>query len=120
MLCSLPRLRSVVEISYGCMGRSARQPSTASASGLETRRRYIRAENTLHGIFAQEHVPLRGGLEVARELHARPDLELRVDVAQVGLDSAGAEDELLGDLAVRAAGADELGDLPLADGEGVG
>src|SRR5215207_8558666 len=41
MLCSLPRLRSVVEISYGCMGRSARQPNTARASGLETRRRVM-------------------------------------------------------------------------------
>src|SRR4051794_2332834 len=46
MLCSLPRLRSVVEISYGCMGRSARQPSTASARGLETRRRDISINHT--------------------------------------------------------------------------
>src|SRR4051812_15534105 len=38
MLCSLPRVRSVVEISYGCIGRSDRQPSTASARGFETRR----------------------------------------------------------------------------------
>src|SRR6516225_3752164 len=41
MLCSLPRSRSVVEISYGCMGRSIRQLSTASASGFDTRRRAI-------------------------------------------------------------------------------
>src|SRR6478609_2128225 len=41
MLFSLPRVRRVVEISYGCMGRSARHPSTAKASGLFTRRRVI-------------------------------------------------------------------------------
>src|SRR3954447_1831917 len=41
MLVSLPRVRSVVEISYGCIGRSARQPRTARASGLETRRRVM-------------------------------------------------------------------------------
>src|SRR4051794_12094140 len=41
MLCSLPRVRSVVEISYGCIGRSDRQPRTARASGLDTRRRVI-------------------------------------------------------------------------------
>src|SRR4051812_11675916 len=41
MLCSLPRVRSVVEISYGCMGRSDRQPRTARARGLDTRRRVI-------------------------------------------------------------------------------
>src|SRR6266516_2323510 len=34
MLASLPRSRSVLEISYGCIGRSARQDSTASASGF--------------------------------------------------------------------------------------
>src|SRR5690348_5064617 len=39
MLCSLPRWRSVVEISYGCIGRSAKQERTARASGLPTRRR---------------------------------------------------------------------------------
>jgi hypothetical protein len=39
MLCSLPRLRSVEEIWYGCIGRSLRQLSTARASGLDTRRR---------------------------------------------------------------------------------
>src|SRR6185312_12343951 len=35
----LPRSRMVVLISYGCMGRSARQDSTASANGLLTFRR---------------------------------------------------------------------------------
>src|SRR3954447_2557653 len=41
MLRSLPRVRSVVEISYGCMGFSVRQASTARASGFETRRRVM-------------------------------------------------------------------------------
>src|SRR3954471_13020792 len=41
MLCSLPRVRSVVEISYGCMGRSDRHPRTARARGYDTRRRVI-------------------------------------------------------------------------------
>ena len=46
-------------------------------------------------------------LDRARELDARADAELAVDVAQVRLDRARAEDELLRDLAVRAAGGDE-------------
>src|SRR4051794_29994907 len=41
MLVSLPRSRSIVEISYGCIGRSVRQLSTASASGFDTRRRVV-------------------------------------------------------------------------------
>src|SRR5438067_433229 len=36
MLSSWPRWRIVVAISYGCIGRSARQASTASASGFPT------------------------------------------------------------------------------------
>src|SRR5262249_47027472 len=35
MLCSLPRSRMVVAISYGCIGRSQREASTARASGFE-------------------------------------------------------------------------------------
>ena len=48
MLCSLPRVRSVVEISYGCIGRSCRQrqhgqrqrighPATCSSTYLQSR-----------------------------------------------------------------------------------
>ena len=43
--------------------------------------------------------------------------ELPVDVAQMRFDGPGAEDELLRDLAVRAAGGDQAGDLMLALGE---
>src|SRR5262249_16643337 len=53
----------------------------------------------------------------ARELDPRADVELAVDVAQVRLDGARAEDELVGDLAVRSPGGDERGDLALAGGE---
>src|ERR671911_211807 len=38
MLWSLPRARRIVEISYGCIGRSFREPSTANASGFATLR----------------------------------------------------------------------------------
>src|SRR3954453_22555958 len=38
MLSSLPRSRMVVVISYGYIGRSQRQASTANASGLDTAR----------------------------------------------------------------------------------
>src|SRR4051794_31078096 len=38
MLSSLPRSRMVVVISYGYIGRSHRQASTANASGLDTAR----------------------------------------------------------------------------------
>src|SRR3954465_2856193 len=41
MLHALPRVRSVVEISYGCMGFSVRQARTARASGFDTRRRVM-------------------------------------------------------------------------------
>src|SRR5689334_5237107 len=43
MLWSLPRPRSMVEISYGCIGRSPRLPSTAKASGFATLRFAITA-----------------------------------------------------------------------------
>ena len=48
------------------------------------------------------------------ELDARAHAELAVDAAQVRLDRARAEHELLGDLAVGPPGGDELGDLLLA------
>ena len=50
-------------------------------------------------------------------LHARAHAELAEDVAQVRLDRARAEDELLCDLAVRAPVGDQLGDLALASSE---
>src|SRR5690348_6461708 len=50
MLCSLPRVRSVVEISYGCMGRSDRHARTARANGLDTLRRDIRTSITRTGV----------------------------------------------------------------------
>ena len=52
-------------------------------------------------------------LERAGELGARADAELLVRVGEVGLDGAVAEEELRGDLLVRVAGGDELGDLAL-------
>ena len=57
-------------------------------------------------------------LQLARQLDARADVELAVDGAQVRLDRAGADDELVGDLAVGAPGGDELGDLALAGRQG--
>src|SRR5947209_5018242 len=53
MLFSLPRVRSVVEISYGCIGRSDKQPRTAKASGFDTRRRVIPSSrsNTRNRVF---------------------------------------------------------------------
>src|SRR5690349_24719480 len=57
---------------------------------------------------------LHDALPITRQLDAGADAELGVDVAQVGLDGLRAEHELLGDLAVRAAGGDQLGDLALA------
>ncbi len=56
--------------------------------------------------------------QLVRELDAGAHAQLRVDVAQVGLDRLGAEEELLGDLAVRPPGGHERGDLALAVGEG--
>ena len=55
--------------------------------------------------------------EMTRQLDARADVELGVDVAQVRLDRAGAEDELLGRFPVRAPGRDQVGDLALAGGQ---
>jgi hypothetical protein len=53
-------------------------------------------------------------LDRARQLDARAHSELGVDVAKVSLDRLGAEHELFGDLAIRAAVRDEIGDLALA------
>src|SRR4051794_6599416 len=58
MLFSFPRVRRVVEISYGCIGRSARQPRTARASGLPTRRRVMPSPPR---ILELEYVVLLGG-----------------------------------------------------------
>jgi hypothetical protein len=71
------------------------------------------------------HVPgrdrlLRGTVGRASQLDARTHAELGVDVAQVSLDGPSAQDELLGDLAVRAAGDDEVDDLAFASGQGAG
>ena len=59
-------------------------------------------------------------LDGAGQLDARAHADLGVDVAQVRLDRARAEDELLGDLAVRAPGRDQPGDLGLARGQRAG
>ena len=47
------------------------------------------------------------------------EVELLDDVAAVRLDGVDADDELLGDLAVRVAAGDEAEDLALAVGEAV-
>ena len=53
----------------------------------------------------------------ARQLDARGDPELAIDVAQVEVDRARAEEELARDVAVGAPLGDELGDLHLLRGE---
>src|SRR6185503_13921150 len=53
------------------------------------------------------------------QLDPRPDAELAVDPAQVGVDGARAEYQLLGDLAVGVAGGDQAGDLLLAGRQAV-
>src|SRR4051812_36564420 len=59
----------------------------------------------------------RSRLKGAGELDPRAHPELAVDVAQVRLDRARTQDELLGDLAVGSSRADQGGDLVLARGE---
>jgi len=54
------------------------------------------------------------GLDGTGELDARAHFELPVDAAQMGFDGPWAEEELLGDLAVRVSSGDELCDLALA------
>ena len=60
-----------------------------------------------------------GPLDDAGDLHARVGPELGEDVADVGLDGLGAEEQLLGDLAVGLAVDDAAGDFELALGERV-
>jgi hypothetical protein len=54
-----------------------------------------------------------GGLQGAGELAARADAELAVDAGEVVLDRLRGDEQLLGDLAVGAAGRGVLGDPPL-------
>ena len=56
----------------------------------------------------------RAALDLAGQFDPRGHEHLGEDVAQVGLDRLGAQEERLGDLAVRAPVPDELGDLQLA------
>jgi len=50
----------------------------------------------------------------------RSDAQLRIDRPKVGVDSAGADAELLGELPVGPAAGDEPKDLDLARGQAVG
>ena len=49
----------------------------------------------------------------ARELRARGDVELRVNLAQVVVDRARAEEQLRGNLWIGLAAGDQAGDLQL-------
>ena len=62
---------------------------------------------------AEDHTscPRRARSDAAGELRAGADAELRVDLRQVRLDRPDADEQLRGDLLVRAALGDELGDL---------
>src|SRR5215208_1697274 len=57
--------------------------------------------------------------EQTRDLHARGHVELAEDVAQVGFDRLDGKEQLVGDLLVRLAVRDQLGNLALATREGV-
>src|SRR3954447_14436020 len=59
-------------------------------------------------------------VESVREFRPRPDAQLRVDLRQVPLDRARRDEELGGDLLVRAALGDERSDAPLGRGQLVG
>ena len=65
-------------------------------------------------------VHMRRPWQLARELGPRADGELAVDARQMVLDRLRAEEERRGDLAVRQALGDELGDAPLLRGERLG
>src|SRR3954451_23138571 len=56
MLDSLPRLRIIDAISYGCMGRSATVPRTASASGLPTFRRFAMPASLLVDEYTETRI----------------------------------------------------------------
>src|SRR5216684_2457206 len=60
MLCSLPRSRMVVAISYGCIGRSWRHARTASASGFEIDRgRSAIAPSSLVNVYPSTSIRVR-------------------------------------------------------------
>ena len=58
------------------------------------------------------------GLDRSSDLDTRGDLELVEDVAKVRLHGLVAQEQRIGDLGVRTAIDDEVGDLPLAVGQG--
>src|SRR4051812_6589044 len=80
----------------------AHSSHTASATGAQSCRTASTCSQdvAIGGAYAR---PSRV-VELARELHARADAELGEHVAQVRVDRPPAEHELLGDLAVGAAG----------------
>ena len=82
---------------------------------LEARTRVTAFTRTLLGASAGQPV---GPFDDARDFNAGVGPELGEDVPDVGLDGLRAEEQLLGNLAVRPALHDEAPDLELALGKG--